>query len=133
MNVDAALEEGRAMAEALMRDACAVTRPDDAKEVTDPHTGEVTFGGAEVYAGKCKIQSGQVQEATPDTAGRVVTVQRYQLHLPIAAGPVAVGDLVRITAAARDGQLVGRTYRITATHHKSMATAQRTEILEVTR
>lgn len=121
------------MAEALMRDTCTVTRPDDAQEVTDPVTGVVAFGGAEVYAGRCKIQTGQVQEATPDTAGRVVTVQRYQLHMPVDAGPVAVGDLVRITAAAHDGQLVGRTYRITATHHKTMATAQRTEILEVTR
>jgi hypothetical protein len=132
VNVTEALARGRARAEALMVDECAVTRPDSAQELTDPHTGEVTFAGADVYVGRCKVQTGQVQEATPDTGGRVVTIQRYQLHLPVAVGPVRVGDLVKITAAVHDAQLVDKTYRVTATHHKSMATAQRTEITEVT-
>lgn len=121
------------MAEALMVDTCEVTRQDDAQEVTDPVTGEVTSGATEVYTGRCKIQTGEVQEATPTTGGRLVTVQRYQLHLPIGAGPVAVGDLVRLTAATQDAQLAGRVYRIIATHHKSLATAQRIELEEVTR
>lgn len=137
MNVLEALARGRARAESLMLDRCRITRPSD-EEVTDPHTGEVTFTGTTVYPtlgepGRCKVQTGQVQESTPDSGGRLITVQRYQLHLPIGAGPVAVGDLVELLEATMDAQLAGRTYRITATHHKSLATAQRTEIEEVTR
>lgn len=137
MNVLDALERGRARAEALMLDACEVTRPGD-EEITDPVTGEVSFSGVQVYPkpgkrGRCKIQTGEVQESTPDTAGRRVTVQRYQLHIPIGAGPVQVGDLVKVIEATQDAHLVGRSYRIIATHNKSLATAQRTEIEEVTR
>ena len=136
MSVLDALERGRKRAVALMLDQCTVTRP-DGEEITDPATGEVTFTGTQVYPaggqpGRCKVQTGQVQEATPDTAGRLVTVQRYQLHLPIDAGPVHVGDLATITDSAQDPQLAGKTYRVTATHHKTLATAQRVQIEEVT-
>ena len=120
-----------------MLDTCRVTRASGA-EMTDPITGEVTFPSVPVYPsageqGWCKVQTGRIQEFTPESAGRVVTVQRYLLHLPVGAGPVEVGDLVEILSAAWDPHLAGRRYRIVATHHKTLATAQRTEIEEVTR
>lgn len=132
MDVESDLIAGRHVAELLMVDGCAVARTDDAREVTDPVTGEVTFVGSPVYAGKCKVQTADVQEANTDSGGRVITTQRYQLHLPVTAGPVRVGDLVEVTAATYAPQLAGRTYRVVATHHKSFATAQRLEITEVT-
>lgn len=131
MNVLDALERGRARAESLMLDTCRITRA-SGEEVTDPTTGEVTFPGATVYEGRCKVQTAQVQEATPDAAGRRFTIQASQLHLPITAGPVAVGDIVEMLTGSLDEQLATARYRITATHHKSLATAQRVEVEEVT-
>ena len=126
--VDAALR-GRLSAEALMLDACAVTRP--GAPVTDPETGEVTPSSTPVYSGPCKVQQTISQASNPTAGGHQFTVQDVRWDTPVTAGPFLVGDVVTMTASVLDPQLVGRVFRVIETFHKSGATAQRTRVSEV--
>lgn len=123
-----AASEGRRVAEALMVDTCTITRP--GTPVTDPDTGEVTVPSDSVYAGRCKVQTNEAQEANPEAGGATYTVQRYRVDVPVGAYEPAIGDVVTITAAAHDVNLVGRRYRVVALLHKSMATAYRLSVRE---
>lgn len=124
-----ALTRGRRAAEALMVDSCTVRRVSGTS--TNTTTGAVTPTYSTVYTGKCKVQQGGAQAGTPEAGDHAFTVQGLQLHLPVGAGPVAVGDVVTVTASAHDAQLVNRQFRVTAEHHKTWATAQRIPIEEV--
>jgi hypothetical protein len=123
------LPELRAEAESLMVDACTVGRPGD--PVTDPNTGVVTAPLTPLYAGKAKVQTWQAQESNPEAGGATFTVQRYAVHVPVGSFSPEVGDVVTITAAALDANLVGRKYRVVALLHKSMATAYRLGVEEM--
>ena len=59
------------------------------------------------------------------------SVQRYTIHLPATAG-VTVDCMVTVTASVLDTNLVGRRYRVAAFLHKTMATANRLAVDEVT-
>ena len=119
-DVAGALPFLRAQAESLMLDTCTVSPVTGVNE----STGAPTLGAA-VYTGKCKVQTSQAQEANPEAGGATYTVQRYAVHVPVAAFVPVVGHVVTITAAAQDAGLVGRQYRVVALLHKSLATAQR--------
>lgn len=123
-----ALAGFRAQAESLMVDTCTITRPGE--PTTDPDTGEVVTPAPVVYAGRCKVQAGAVQERTDDVGQSVQTTQRYAVHVPVGAYEPAVGDVVTITIATQDANLVGRRHRVTALLHKSLATAYRLAVDE---
>jgi len=125
---DAALR-GRASAESLMLDACTVQRP--GTPVTDPD-GAVSTPLAEVYTGRCKVQQTISQASNPSAGGHQFTVQDSRVDFPVMAGPLAVDDVVTMTASVLDPQLVGRVFRVTELFHKSYATAQRTRVSEIT-
>jgi len=55
-------------------------------------------------------------------------VQDSRVDFPVSAGPLAVDDVVTITASVLDPQLVGTVFRVVELFHKSMATAQRTRV-----
>lgn len=131
MRPEVATFEGRRVAESLMVDECRVWVEGDT-EITDPYTGDVTFPRTLVYEGPCKFQTQQAWETEPSSAGAKYTVQRYQLHLPVSAGPVVPGHLVEPTVSLLDPHMVGRVHRVTASYHKTFATAQRVGIMEVT-
>jgi hypothetical protein len=136
-----ALAAGRAAAEAIMLDACVITRPTGAPGTVDRVTGErdpapvetvYPLPDAEAPAdGRCKVQTFEPYESNRDSGGHVYTEQRYSLHIPVSVTGIRVGDRVQITAAVSDPQLVGRTYRIAGLHHKTYATAQRLPMEEV--
>jgi hypothetical protein len=113
-----------------MIDTCDVTRPGD--PVTDPETGNVTPGSTFVYSGPCKVQQTISQASNPSAGGHSFTVQDSRVDFPVAAGPLMVDDVVTITASVLDPQLAGSTYRVVELFHKSMATAQRTRVEQVT-
>lgn len=119
----------RSQAESLMRDACTVTRVTGTTAGTLP--GSRVDVTATVYAGKCRVQSREGQEANPEVAGFVSTVQRYQVHVPVGSFRPAVGDVVTVTSAAHDPYLVDREFRVVGLLHKSMATAYRLSVEEV--
>jgi hypothetical protein len=127
--LDAVLR-GREAAETLMFDACTVDRPGPV--VTDPDTGAVTPSLSRIYEGKCKVQQSGAQSSNPTAGGHSFTVQNTRWDTPITAGPFAVNDVVTMTGAVLDPQLVGRVYRVMELFHKSGATAQRVRVEEIT-
>jgi hypothetical protein len=133
----AAAHAGRALAESLMLDDCKVTRP-ASTTVIDPTTGlptapapTVIYGGTGDHSlDKCKIQSSGVETVNPDSGQHVYTVQRPEVHFPVSAAGIKVGDLVEITASV-DPANGGRKFTITRTFRKTLATAQRLPVEEI--
>jgi Family of unknown function (DUF6093) len=122
---------GRRRAESLMVDTCEV-REQATQGEFDPDTGtRPTIPGAVIYTGRCKVQTYEAHESTPASGQHVWSVQRYTIHLP-ATVEVGVDCIVTITSAALDEHLVGRRYRVAAFLRKSMATANRLAVDEVT-
>lgn len=140
MTAVTALRRGRAAALTQMVDACVISRP--GSPVTDPDTGEVTTPMVQMYpdpawpeehpwrAGPCKVQTYEPQETVLEIGTAVMTRQRYQVQIPAESYPAMLGDVIEITAAALDQQLVGRRYRVVALLHKTMATAYRLGVEE---
>ena len=108
-------------AERLMTDSCTITRITGV--TTDPTTGAVSETTSTVYSGKCRVQSWQPFEQTPDVGSATPTVQRYQVHIPVGVA-VRIGDQVTMAD--------GRLFRIAATHTKTYQTAQRLPVDELT-
>jgi len=129
VSAEAAVLAGRREAEALMVDACTVSRPGD--PVTDPDTGEVTPSSTPVYSGPCKVQQTISQASTPSAGGHQFTVQDSRVDFPVSAGPLMVDDVVTVTASVLDPQLAGSVFRVVELFHKSFATAQRTRVSEL--
>jgi hypothetical protein len=129
MSAQTAILAGRRRAESLMVDACTVGRPGET--TTDPDTGELVTPLTPLYAGKAKVQSYLPQELNPEVGESMLTVQRYFVHVPVGSFSPEVGDVVEITAAALDANLVGRAYRVVALLHKSLATAYRLGVEEM--
>jgi|SRR5690554_3777870 len=124
---------GRRRAEALMVDQCTITRIVGEPGEVDPTTGKrVPPATATVYSGRCKVQTYEPHESKPESGEHVWTVQRYSVHIPVGAPVVEVDDRIQITQSVIAPHLVGRTYRVAGVHHKSMATARRLLVDEVT-
>lgn len=130
MSAAEAVLAGRAAAESLMLDECDIERPGTPQ--LDENTGLLAAPADPVYSGPCKFQATLANASTPEAGEHQFTVQDLRLDLPVSAGPVAVGDVVTVSSAVMDSQLVGRQYRITELFHKSFATAQRCRVEEVT-
>lgn len=130
MSVLSATLRGRAAAEALMVDACTVTRK----------TGETTGAGGVItptvstlYTGKCRVQ---VAAKTPghgqDVGEAYLVVERHQVQLPMTVVGLQEGDRITITASALDPDLVGRVYSVHDVLRKTHLTSRRLTVLEVT-
>lgn len=130
MSVTSATRMGRRAAEKNMLDTCKVDRP-NAKPVTDPVTGKVTRGSAEVYAGKCRLQQTLAQASTKEAGEHQFTEQGIQWQTPVGTGPFRKGDVVTMLTSEMDGQLVGKVYRVEQLFNKSQATSQRCRVVEV--
>lgn len=131
MSVAGLVKRGRRKAESLMLDACAIRLPDTEGDL-DPDTGtRPVVPGAVLYSGKCKIQTYEAHEQTPKSGEHTYTVQRYYVHIP-ATVQIPVDARVTVTASVLDENLVGRVYRVAGGLHKSMATANRLIVDEVT-
>lgn len=120
MSARSALEAGRRMAESLMVDSVSVSRPTGA---VDPITGKPVT--TVVYVGRAKVQTYEAFEKQPDLGGGTVTIQRYTIHVPVGGYVPRVHDVVTVTAATLDAQLVGRRYVVSGLLHKSYATSYR--------
>lgn len=124
-------KRGRAAAERLMVDACVIRQPSTTGAL-DPDTGlRPETPGAVVYTGKCKVQTYEAHESTPESGAHQYTVQRLSLHIP-ATVAVDVDYIATITASVLDPNLVGKRFRVAGFLHKSFATANRLQVEEVT-
>lgn len=132
MTAEAATLAGRAAAEALMTDSITFTRAAGSTSFNET-TGRETAGTpTTVYSGPCKIQRQRVAPQDPEAGERTVTVEQVEVHLPVSATGVRVGDVGTIGSAALDPALVGRSFRAAGLFHKTYATARRLRCDEVT-
>lgn len=117
-----------------MLDRCQIRRR-GAGETVDDNTGEVIPVYEDIYGfgypgdpgdGKCKVQQRATGAARPQTPGEDHQLLiALELHLPISAPQVLVGDEVTIIAAGLDPQLAGQVFLIRDLFAKSFATARR--------
>lgn len=132
--VTGGLPEMRAMAESLMVDTVTVSYVDpDAEPVQNPETGSTEPVYAQRFTSKCKIQTRNLQARAEEVGGRTATTVSVELHLPIGAPAVEVGDVCEVTAVGSlsDIQLLGRKFKVVAPVAKTFATARRLEVTEV--
>jgi hypothetical protein len=117
-----------------MVDACTITRT--TVTGTDPDTGQQTTSDTTVYAGKCRIQLPSLGGGTarPATVGEALVYQQpSEVQLPVATSAgINNGDLVTLTAATNDPDLLGRKFWAKVLAHKTHATARRIGNEEVT-
>lgn len=140
MSLRTALNRGRRLAESLMIDQCLIRR--QTALVTDPATGAVTATYEQIYPaaadiaagniGKCKVQTFTNRELFKDAGVHQFIVQRYEVDIPVAVVGVQPNDEVLMVASVFDPDLPGRNYRIVGLMNKSMATARRLGVEEVT-
>ena len=112
-----------------MVDACQVVRV--AGQVTDPVTGVVSDEYVMVYEGPCRVQARALQGQAPRVGEYAASILRLEVHLPVSVTGVAVGDVVGVTGSA-DPDLLGRKFTVTGLSHKSLLTARRLAVEEVT-
>lgn len=115
-----------------MTDTVTVRYPTGAT-TTDPNTGTETPTYAVRLTSKCKVQARNLAARAEEVGGRTATTVTVELHLPVSAGVVKVGDVCEITAvgALSDTHLLGRKFRVVAPVAKSFATARRFDVEEV--
>lgn len=123
----AALPELQAAAESMMVDTCTVRRPTGTG--ADPETGAdiTTYREPAIYSGPCRLQIRQGQPRDLESGSSTQTVQLVEVHVPAAAGPFAVGDVVEVS---RPGS-TPRRLRIDGLHEKTYQTAQRLPAVDV--
>jgi hypothetical protein len=133
MSARSATVRGRRRAEALMIDRCTIERVTGEPGSLDPETGvRDPAPSTTVYSDKCRVQTYEAHESTPDSGDHVWTVQRYAIHVPVGTD-ARVDDTVTITASPLDPDLVGRKYTVVALLHKTFATANRLAVDEIVR
>lgn len=124
------LHRGRATAERLMADACVITRPGGEPTFNEDTLQYEAPEATKVYEGRCRVQVGGTLAQAPEAGGRVYTVQRAQVSVPMSVTGVAVDDVLTVTSAAHDPDLVGARFRVQSLFHKTYATARRLEVEE---
>lgn len=132
MSLESAIQRGRAAAEVLMVDACTI------KHLTGETTGAggvitATYGAA-FYTGRCRIQVKQEAGAGTDVGEAYRIVGRREVQLPVVAATTGIreGDVVTITAAAIDPDLVGKVFVVRDVLAKTHLTSRRLTVTEVT-
>ena len=143
MSIESLISDGRIAFDALMTDACIITKPGVGPAVINEATGAYTYPArVPVYAGPCRIQvKADINSNVVETnAGdREWTYLTAQLQLSVRTPPGATGSvdavdvdhICEVTAAPHSPSLVGALFNIQGTYHKSQAVYQRFRVHEV--
>ena len=132
MRADRMLHRGRRMAESLHADTFNVYRP-TGETTTDPDTlQEVPVFETVLTGVKGKLQSGMTQPREAQTPGQKVAETSLTWHTSVDTVGVLTDDEVECTAAVHDPALVGTRVRIAGPHLKSIGTARRFPVSEIT-
>ena len=115
-----------------MTDTGIMRRP-TGRSTQDPNTGSEAPALDDLFTSKAKIQTRNLVAQVAEVGGRDAVTVRVELHLPIDAPAVEVGDVWEVTGlgSLSDLQLLGRKFRVTSPVGKSFATARRLEVEEV--
>ena len=120
----------RAEAEAMMVDSCTVTRADGGTQM-DPVTLEEVPTSTTVWSGKCRVQrSGALspREAS-GAAGFEFGIDSILVQLPVSATGIKRGDVLTVTDANGDPDLLNVKATVQANMAKTHAT-KRTLVCE---
>jgi len=125
-DISALLPQLQSEAESMMITPCRVLHPTGV--TVDPETGRETptYADDPVYSGGCKIQERDLEVSPSEIPGGIIPTARWEVHVPVSAGPFAFGDVVQILG----GGDVVRELRVTGLHRKSWQTAQRLPVEE---
>lgn len=127
------IDTARARHERGMIDACTITRRATARAAYDETTGATTPPAATtVYAGKCLVTRLTSVPREQSKGGELEYIDRAKVSVPHDAGPFQIGDLVTVTAATNDADLVGQEARVTSIITASL-TARRQLHCDITR
>jgi len=123
-----AARAGRVLAERNMLDTVTIVRK---SETFNETTGDYDIENESIYAGRARVQTYEPQTTMPEAGGHTYMVQTYSVHIPVGSADVAIGDVITVTAAAIEPNLVGREYRVVGLLHKSLQTAYRLQVTEI--
>lgn len=125
-----ALPELRTEAEGRMVDACRITRAGVGDTVFDPETGTYTDGtDATVYSGKCEIQvTDGLNARQSETGGTEIIATRVTVKVPVSTTGIRINDVVTITTATNDADLLGQRFTVVGLHAKTFGTARRLQV-----
>lgn len=117
---------GRAAAEALMVDACTITRVTPGT-VFNETTGQYddTPPPTTVYTGKCRVKPRDNADRVVQYGQEAVSLWPYIVSIPMAESGVELDDIVTVTASALDTALVGAGFRVRQVLAGSHLTARR--------
>jgi hypothetical protein len=120
---------GRLAAEALMVDACTITRTTGS--TTDPETGQDAKTTVTVYSGKCRFQQAAAGASGQNVGEANIYQVAHMVQLPMSVTGVRVEDIVTATVSI-DPDLVGRKFWVRAVAEGTHKTARRLPIELVT-
>lgn len=130
MSARGLIARGRKAADRLMFDRC-IARVITG-ETTDPDTAVVTPTYETVYEGRCKIQNQRPWPSTPDAGEHNWSLVPTEVHLPVAGTErVSTGVYLVITESIDPGN-VGRQFRVRTDDRKTLQTAIRLLVEEIT-
>lgn len=129
MTADSLIPRAQAAALALMVDACTMQRP--GTPTTDPETGYVVPNYTLLYTGRCRVQRRTMFNRPRDTGEAFITLLALEVQLPITVTDIQGDDVITITAALHDSDLVGRVFHVRGFAHRTHPTKRVLNCLEV--
>lgn len=138
LEVAAALNEGRALAESRMLTTCAIQYDTGSTDI-DPATDSEIKVYETAFSTKCRVKSPGLQVNEAEAGGRTSATVTRELHIPVNSPDpwdspdAALGVFALITAvdATDDPTLLGQRVRLSGPAPGSQTTARRLEITEV--
>jgi hypothetical protein len=134
MSAESTILRGRAAAIRLMIDACTIKRLSG--QSTNLQTAVVTDTYTTLYSGKCRIQRVRGQRLGSAHPAIIGAAQIYQqplaVHVPVTVLGIILQDIVTVTASLMEPDLVGRSFWVQVLPPKTLTTAHRYGLQEVT-
>lgn len=123
----------RTIAEAAMVDTCIVYRDTEASadDTLDVTTGELTQPAGDtstIYTGPCLLRTEHIQQRSDEEGGSYVARKLQAARVPVSAPPMVFGDLLVVTSAANDPQLVGRRGRVLDVEVNTFAVTRKVQL-----
>lgn len=130
MGRETVLLAGRAFLTASLSETCTIQHP-TGTGTTNPVNGVVTPQLTTTYTNQpCKVAASNPSPSTVAEAG-LVTLSPT-ITLPVEVVGVQDQDIITITAAQNDPELVGRVYRVLGPTHRDWVTRRQLSVIEVT-
>jgi hypothetical protein len=120
---------GRAFLTASLTETCTIQHP-TGPGTTNPVTGQVTPQLTTTYTNQpCKV--GAINPTNDEVAASTLVTLSPTITFPVEVVGLSDQDVITITAAAFDPELVGRVYRVLGPTHRTFITRRQINVIEV--